>query len=198
MLLSLSRKFIFVANLKSASSSIEQALAPYAEFRVTKTEWGKHDTLTMISKKFPWVKRYVPYSDFFVFGVIREPVDFILSLYNFHTDDDFAGLIQSSKGVPFDEFWRGWCTRSWQTRDQHLRFVDKHENFRMNYLMDFAELKKEFPKICARIGVDAKLGQTNKSATVLSRKDLTPEQIAAIKERYAEDYALLANRPQEL
>lgn len=198
MLLSLSRKFIFIANLKTASSSIEQALAPFAEFRSSRTEWGKHDTLTMISKKFFWVKRHIPYSEFFVFGVIREPVDFILSLYNFHAGDGFVGLKQSSRNVPFDEFWSGWCAHSWQARPQHLRFVDKQGHFGVNHLIDFAELKKEFPKICVRIGAEARLGQINKSAAVLAREDLTACQIAAIQDRYAKDYALLANRPREL
>src|SRR5436309_11373731 len=89
MLISLSHQFIFVANLKSASSSIERALGPDAEFRAIKTNWGKHDDLSTISKKFKWIKRYVPAQDFFIFGVMRDPVDFILSLYNFHTRSTF-------------------------------------------------------------------------------------------------------------
>src|SRR2546423_8803536 len=102
MLLSLSHKFIFVANLKSASSSIERALAQYAEFRATKTNWGKHDDLSTISRKFGWIRKYVPREEFFVFGVIRDPVDFILSLYNFHSRSAFDGKKHSSKGITFD------------------------------------------------------------------------------------------------
>src|SRR5437763_1966213 len=135
MLLSLSHKFIFVANLKSASSSIERALAPHAEFRATQTQFGKHDPLSIISKKFAWVRKYVPYSEFFVFGVIREPVDYILSLYNFHHKEVFDGKVHSAKGLSFDQFWTEWCTRSWQARPQHLRFVDQHRRLQISYLI---------------------------------------------------------------
>src|ERR1700742_714787 len=99
MLLSLSRKFIFVANLKSASSTIEAAIADWAEIRLTQTRFGKHDGLTQISQKFVWAKRYVPYEEFFVFGVIRDPVDFLLSLYNSHNKSAFDGKQHSTKGL---------------------------------------------------------------------------------------------------
>ena len=31
------------------------------------------------------------YEDFFVFGVVRDPVDWLLSLYNSHSKPDFDG-----------------------------------------------------------------------------------------------------------
>jgi hypothetical protein len=198
MLISLSHKFIFVANLKSASSSIERALGRYAEFRASKTNWGKHDDLTTISKKFRWVRKYVPSKEFFVFGVVRDPVDFILSLYNFHTSPGFDGKKHSSKGLPFDKFWHEWCPRSWQARPQHLRFTDKHGQFQISHVIRFADLETEFPQICAKLSVQAVLPQVNISPVVLSRADLTTEQISQIEERYADDYEFIRNRPRAL
>jgi hypothetical protein len=198
MLLSLSRKFIFVANLKSASSSIEGALAPYAEFKVTKTQWGKHDDLSTISKKFKWIKKYVPSQDFFIFGVIRDPVDFILSLYNFHTSPGFDGKRHSSKGVAFDDFWHGWCTKSWQAKPQHRRFIDRHGQFQISHIIELSALASEFPQICAKLGVKAVLPKTNVSPAVLSRAELSSEQISQIKERYADDYAFIRDRPRAI
>lgn len=198
MLISLSHKFIFVANLKSASSSIERALSPSAEFKATKTQWGKHDDLSAISKKFKWVRKYVPAKEFFIFGVIREPVDFVLSLYNFHTSPGFEGKGHSSKGLSFDEFWRGWCSKSWQAKPQHRRFRDRQGQFQISHVVELSELAAEFPQICARVGVKATLPQVNVSPAVLSRADLTAEQISEIEGRYADDYEFIKNRPRGL
>lgn len=196
MLLSLSHKFIFVANLKSASSSIERALAPHAEFRATKTAWGKHDDLSTITRKFRWVKKYVPLEEFFVFGVMRDPVDFILSLYNFHTRPSFDGKKHSSKGLSFEEFWRDWCARSWQAKPQHRRFIDKHNQLRISHIVELPKIGTEFPQICTRLGIRASLPKGNISPTILSRADLSQEQIAEIQDRYLDDYAFLENRPR--
>jgi len=196
MLLSLSHKFIFVANLKSASSSIERALAPHAEFRATKTAWGKHDDLSTISRKFRWVKKYVPLDDFFVFGVMRDPVDFILSLYNFHTRPGFDGKRHSSKGMTFDEFWSVWCARSWQAKPQHRRFHDRSNQLQASHIIELSQITAEFPQICTRLGVKATLPQANVSPRILSRSDLTAEQLAEIQARYADDYAFIENRPR--
>ena len=198
MLLSLTHKFIFVANLKSASSAIERVLASHANFRATQTKFGKHDGLSTISKKFNWVRKYVPYEEFFVFGVIREPVDFVLSLYNSHSKEVFDGKGHSSKGVPFEDFWTEWCQRSWQARPQHLRFVDQRRRLKVSYLIDFSKLDEEFAKVCDRIGVHGQLREGNVSPRILTRDDLTADQVNRIVEHYADDYALLKNRPQNL
>lgn len=198
MLLSLSRKFIFVANLKSASSSVERALGRYAEVKISETRFGKHDGLSAISKKFAWVHKYVPYDEFFVFGIVRDPVDYILSLYNFHNLEGFDGKPHSAKGVPFEEFWNGWCTRSWQAKPQALRFTDIHGRLRPNHIVDFAQLESEFPKICNKIGVEASLNRTNISPQVLTRRELSPEQIEQIAARYAGDYEFLKSRPRSI
>src|SRR5688500_16762347 len=88
MLISLSRQFIFVANLKAASTSIEIALRPYAEICLTEAHWGKHFLLRDVISTFPWVWNLpgYEYEKFLVFGVIRDPIDYMLSLYNAHAD----------------------------------------------------------------------------------------------------------------
>jgi Sulfotransferase family len=199
MLLSLNRRFIFVANLKSASSAIEAALSPKADIRFTQTQFGKHDPLSVISQKYAWVKRYVPYEEFFVFAVIRDPVDHLLSLYNSHNKDEFDGKIHSTKNMSFDEFLDVWCGRSWQAKPQHLRFVDSHGRFKLSHLILYEDLADEFAQICVRLKLGwIELGRKNPSPTVLNRDDLTAAQIELIKERYAEDYQWIGNRPRLL
>ena len=199
MLLSLSRKFIFVANLKSASSGIENAIGDQAEIRIVQTKFGKHVSLSQISQKFAWVKRYIPYKEFFVFGVIRDPVDFLLSLYNSHQKPAFDGRTHSTKGMSFDDFLEIWCEQSWQATPPHQRFTDEHGRFCMNHLIELEHLGEEFPKICERLELGAvRLGRTNSSPSVLRRLDLTSAQIDRVKARYREDYDLIRDRPRAL
>lgn len=199
MLLSFSRKFIFVANLKTASSTIEAAIGKMAEIKISQTNFGKHDGLSTISQKFSWARKYVPYDKFFVFGVIRDPVDFVLSLYNSHHKKGFDGKKHSTKGLSFDDFFDVWGARSWQAKPQHLRFADKHGRFRPNYLIDLTRLDDEFPQICERLELGKiDLGRKNTSPVVLTRDELTAIQIERIKARYRDDYELIRNRPRLL
>ena len=199
MLLSLNRRFIFVANLKTASSAIEAALSPKADIRFTQTQFGKHDPLSVISQKYAWVKRYVPYEDFYVFAVIRDPVDHLLSLYNSHQKDEFNGKVHSTKNMSFDEFLDVWCGRSWQAKPQHQRFVDTHGRFKLSHLVLYEDLADEFGQICTRLKLGwIELGRKNPSPAVLTRDDLTSAQVAQVKSRYAEDYACIRDRPRLL
>lgn len=199
MLLSLSHKFIFIANLKTASSSIERILEHAAEISLRRTEHGKHDSLTQISHKFPWVRKYVPYNEFFVFGVLRDPVDFLLSLYNSHNKEAFDGMPHSTKDKPFGEFLSTWCVRNWQARPQSARFRDEHGRFRITHVVDFADLDEELPRIQEKLGLPVKqLPKTNVSPEIATRADLSPDDIEKIAVLYADDYALLNNRPKAI
>jgi hypothetical protein len=196
MLLSLSHKFLFIANVKTASSSIERALRSKAEIAISETRFGKHENLSVISRKFAWVRAYVPYSDFFVFGVIRDPVDWVLSLYNSHSKVEFDGLPYSTKGVSFEDFLEDGVEKRWQMRPQHLRFVDEHARFRVNHLLDFDKLEEDFPRVTERLGFGTiQLARINPSPEIVTRGDLRRRQIRFIEDRFAADYELLQNRP---
>jgi hypothetical protein len=197
MLLSLSHKFLFVANLKTASTSIEAALTDFAEIRIKQTQHGKHDTLSEISEKLPWVRRYVPYNEFLVFGVIRDPVDYLLSLYNAHSRENLRGGAMPTRGMDFDTFLNVWCNDNPQAEPQHQRFADRHERFQVNHLIDYDSLSKEFTAICARLELgEVRLKHLNLSPENLTRRNLTDAQIERIKHDYAQDYELIKKRPR--
>jgi hypothetical protein len=197
MLLSLAHKFIFVANVKTASTSIEATLLNFAEIRVRKTEFGKHNGLSAISQDYPWVRRYVPYNEFFVFGVMRDPVDHLLSLYNSHTQNKWTGTALSTREMTFDMFIDAWCSKSWQAEPQHRRFQDKHGRFQMSHVIDYNRITSDFIGICAHLGLgDLRLKHLNLSPETLTRDNLTAAQIARVERDYAQDYEFLRNRPR--
>jgi hypothetical protein len=197
MLLSLNHKFIFVANVKTASTSIEGALQSFAEARIRKTEFGKHDSLTVISQNFSWVRRYVPYDEFFIFGVIREPVDHLLSLYNAHSREDLRGSAMPTRGMDFDTFLDVWCKDNWQTDLQSRRFVDQAGRLKASHIIMYDRLTAEFARVCEHLELgNIGLKHLNLSPENLTRDALTPAQIARIERDYAEDYAFIRNAPR--
>jgi len=104
MLLSLNKKFLFIANLKTASTSIERVLAPHCELRLTQSNHGKHQSFVEIAERFRWLLGVANVEDLFIFGVIRDPVDFVISLYNSHKreqfkDNDFTSRHKMDRGL---------------------------------------------------------------------------------------------------
>ena len=197
MLLSFQHKFIFVANVKAASTSIEATLGDLAEVRVRRTEFGKHNMLSTISEDYRWVRRYVPYNEFFVFGVMRDPVDHLLSLYNSHTKEKWDETPLSTCDMAFDTFLDNWCSNSWQAEPQHPRFQDKHGRFQMSHVIDYDQITAEFKGVCAHLGFgELRLKHLNLSPETLGRNDLTERQIARIEREHAGDYEFLRNRPR--
>lgn len=96
MLLSLSRRYAFLANGKAASSALEEVLGPQCEIASSNSRksglhplvggGGKHlnyrDFLTVMN---PFLERFLPIRHYFVFGVMREPMSRLQSMFRFWT-----------------------------------------------------------------------------------------------------------------
>ena len=174
MLISTRRRFVFVANLKTGSSAIERALRREADIAVTETRLGKHLPLTRIEKRFAWLFQHYPLDEMFVFGVMREPVDFLLSLYNSHTKATPGDLMPSTRGQPFDTFVRDWSANSWQARPQRLMF-ERDGEIAVDALIDFRRLEPQFAAVCRRFDAKPALKTSNVSPRVMTRESISPE-----------------------
>lgn len=190
MLISLSRKFIFVANLKSASTSIEDALAPFAEIRLTRSEWGKHRPLSALEVDFPEIFSESPRRQFLAFGVIREPVDWLRSLYRSHKGAQFEGTDLSTTGMTFGEFVDEWVPRHPdQTAPQTAKFEDRRGIFALDFLLRFDRLDQDFAVLCDMLDVPRlELGFLNQSVDIDTESELDEAAEARVRERYARDY----------
>ena len=195
MLIGLRRKFIFVANMKTASSAIETVLKPLAEIVITDSEFGKHLPFSIIEQRFSWIFEYVPQVDFFIFGVIREPIDFIVSLYNFHSRADFELRPRLYTGaIGFDAFLSNWCADNCdQIEPQHWKFLDRDGHIAPNFIVSYQRLTKGLTYVANRIDAPAlrKMPMINVSNELLSRHDLTAYQRSWIAEMFADDYRFL-------
>lgn len=108
MLISFNKRFLFVANTKTASTTIEKLLRRYCAIAITRTAYGKHLAYSKIVKHFAFIfrKSGVPADAYFRFGVVREPLDWMVSWCNYRSRGDLAesGSTNSCQGMSFEKY----------------------------------------------------------------------------------------------
>ena len=191
MLLSLNKKFLFIANLKTASTAIERVLSPHCELRLTQSNHGKHQTFVEIAERFRWLLSVANIEDLFIFGVIRDPVDFVVSLYNSHKREQFKGDARLYTGdMDFARFISQWVPKNAdQLKNQYVRFVSAEGRLITNLLISYDKIEEGLQVVADRIGVPelTKLPKANTSPQGIGRNDLTREQQDWIEQRFRRD-----------
>jgi len=197
MLVSLSKKFLFVSNLKSASSSIETALSEYSDICISRSEWGKHKGIASIERSLSCLIDDFSISDFFCFGVIRNPVQWLGSLYRSHKSTKFENTTLCTIGMSCSDFLNYWCEVNHDmARPQVDRFRDISGNMALNYLIDYDNVAKGFSVVTKCLGLEnVELPWVNKSPDLAPIFDFEPstEELALIRERYWEDFQACDN-----
>jgi SAM-dependent methyltransferase len=189
MLVSLSKKFVFIANLKTASTSIEHALRPYCEICLQRYEWGKHMSYSEFELKFPWIFDIVPRHQLFFFGVIRDPIEYVTSLYLSHKDPKFQNdPTRSTQNMSFDRFLIDWTRLHIEQFElQSKRFLNSKGDLGVDYVVDYRDLNARWPQIAELLGVPT---------GVLPRLNVSPESKfsisdkarASLEDRFSDDY----------
>ncbi len=198
MMISLSRSFVFVANLKSASTSIEQVLKPYSEIAIEESRLGKHAPIRLILARYDWLFRERNLEEFFVFGVIRDPASYMVSLYNSHADERFSGDETLYTGrMSFDDFLSTWVPRHYsQAQPQFEKFVDEQGFLAVDFLIDFDRLSDGLETVARRTGIDAlrNITQENRSQTRIEVDNLSSRHHKWIFNHFRQDYRLLQQK----
>jgi hypothetical protein len=196
MLLSLTKKFLFIANLKSASTSIERVLSPHAEIRLVQSRFGKHQSFSEFSERFKWLLSCVNVRDLFVFGVMRDPADYVLSLYNSHRIEQFRNSPKLYTGnMDFSRFLAEWVPRNAdQLRPQFARFIGMEGRVVANLIISYERLEEGLAIVADRLDVKElrNLPLVNPSPSQLMRNDLSAEQLAWVYTRLEKDHEFMA------
>ena len=191
MLIGLSRSFIFVSTLKTASTSIEQVLKPYAEVCLLDSQFGKHMTVQQMTTNLAWLFNEKAMSSFFVFAVMRDPIDFVLSIYNSHKHPAFKDRAHLFTGaMSFDEFLERWTSANPEhVVPQHSRLLNQRGEIGVNYVIRFDRLKVGLRTVADRVQIPRikQLPVLNKSVGALSSWELSLSQKHWIAERFAQD-----------
>ncbi|WOI58360.1 hypothetical protein [Palleronia sp. LCG004] len=193
MLLSFERRFLFVANTKTASTSIETVLRPHATIVRAETPRRKHVGLSVALEEYrgDFARAGVSPGGVLKFGVMRDPIDWITSWYRYRrgnavesplpADMDFAAFwtradwnIKSPKGVPYLQ----------------RRLFCEGETTLADVIIPYPRLSETFARICKGLGIAVgDLPQENRSR-LRETEGLSPELREEMRDFYAADYAL--------
>lgn len=159
MLISLSYRFVFIANLKTASTAIEAALRPFSDIALVEARFDKHLPFVDFEERFSWVFDIIPRREFLIFGVLRDPLDYMVSLYNSHCDARFKDIPSLyTGGMTFDNFLTQWAAQNPdQLTPQHGRFLNKKQEIAVDYIISFDQLPSGLTVIYEKIGIPASL-----------------------------------------
>lgn len=197
MIVSHSKKFIFIHIYKVAGTSVRKALKPYADIKFRKytprrilyvlgllQSIGEHATAVDIRQRLsPEV-----FDDYFKFAFVRNPWDWQVSLYHYicsHRWHPQHRRVAALRG--FSEYveWR-------IENDMMLQkdFVtDNDGQLLVDYLGRFESLTRDFNRICARIGIEARLPHKNPSQHHDYRQYYDDYTRELIEQYYAKDIA---------
>ncbi len=186
MLIGVKKRFVFIANSKTGSTSIEAVLARHAEINRSGSAGRKHIGWSEVRQEYAFLfdnSRYAP-ETFFRFGVVREPADWVLSWYNYRR---FTKEAHISAGVTFEAFWDGgdWL----QNKRQKGRFLDDDGVCRFDLIIPLEALRSALPVLFKTLGVKIdKIPVENKSKDSLPRSAIPGALIDRINDYYRDDW----------
>lgn len=196
MLISFDRKFIFPANTKAASTSVEHVLKKHCNVVITRQRFGKHFTYKTIVSMFEpvFASSGVPPEGYFRFGVIRDPVSWLVSWYNYRQRDALSpNSAKSTHGIGLVEFLEeaispGKRRAFARLGQQANKFLDAEGKLGVDYLVPLPRLDKELLEIQAALELPGR-GEVKKSKNVSPRHARVEDIDAGLRERIERCYA---------
>lgn len=207
MLLSLSRRYIFLANRKAASTSIESAFGPECEIAtgIAAAKFAPHPVTGRGGKHMTYrecrivharlFERVLPIEGFCVFGIVREPLDRLWSYFRYQAR--WAEAKPHTVGRSFDDFVRRAVAATSSSpkntvESQHDFFRDEDGAIRLNYLVRLDNMAASLAILRDATGLDF----TRAAGTRLNISSSGPPELAdkglrrAVEERFTRDYDL--------
>lgn len=201
MLISRSKKFIFVHIYKNAGTSITNALLPYAnnEFENIAnrllSKYGirhfdplryddNHGHMTAAQLISKISQR--TFKQYFSFAFVRNPWDWQASLYTFmlkNTEHRQHELIKSLGS--FDKYIEWRCRE--EVRLQKDFIFDEYDNQIVSFVGRYEKLNEDFNYICQRIGIATELQKLNTSQTRPYQEYYNKHTISLVADTFAPD-----------
>lgn len=189
MLISIKKRFIFIANSKTSSTSIEAALTPYAEINRSGSPQRKHINWINARREYDFLFKIPAYKPekFFKFGVVREPAEWVISWYNYRNEKPSRpNSLPSDMG--FEQFWdsNDWIKRS----SQKSHFSNKNNICKFNLIIPQEKINQVFPVVAKHLKCDkAVLPHKNKTLIKkIYRENIDTVLIDRINNYYMQDF----------
>lgn len=194
MLISTEKKFVFIANTKTASTSIEHALMDYSEIHRGGSPARKHIGLTQAYKIYDFLFSQPGHTpdQYFKFGVMRDPMEWIGSWFRYRKGNNVDSPLP--KDMDFQSFWKqqDWNIMrpdGWKYLQRHLFCAPDGGPVLADVIIPYHKLGEEFGKICDAFGIQSPLPRKNVSQ--LKDTNIIPEHMKdELREFYQWDYRL--------
>ena len=198
-MISVEKRFIFVANTKAASTSIEHLLLPHSDIISSGNPQRKHIPMKQVLNKYPFLfeqPNFQPDS-FFRFGVMRHPLDWIKSWYQYRKGNNVASPLADN--IDFSAFWaqKDWniLRRNGTRHLQRQKFCSPHDELLMDVIIPHHRLGEMFGNICEELKIKNTLTEKNKS--LLKDTETVPDMLKSeLSEFYAKDFELFEQLDQ--
>lgn len=199
MLIGVRRRIVFVANTKTGSTAIEQALAPHCEIMRAGTPAHKHMPIARLPQEYGFLFNQPGHQleTYFKFGVMRDPVAWILSWFRYRKGNQVESRLPAD--MTLAEFW---ARRDWNIQradgTKYLQsdlFTGANGHVLVDVIIPHHELDRHFQAICAQLKIKAPLYQANVSRLQKLEEDIPESLLAEMREFYAGDYALFNRLP---
>jgi hypothetical protein len=195
MLIGVRKQFIFVANTKTASTSLEQLLAKHAEIMRGGGPERKHIPLSQVPSEYFFLFRPKrPFESYFRFGVMREPISWIRSWYRYRTGNKVASPLP--KGMSFEDFWRArdWNIQRWNGKPylQSDMFCDGNDEVLADMIIPYERMGDLIPQVLDALNIPGEIPRLNVSAVAEREEALPDSLLQEMNAHYAADNALYA------
>jgi hypothetical protein len=196
MLISRSRRFIFIHVYKVAGVSIRKALIQECNFWTDRVLVKLPGFRTLDSKRYPAhikaeeLMEELPkqfFDNYFKFAFVRNPWDWLVSLYHYVSQTPSHKRHEFVKSLGSFEAYVAYKCSPEGMRLQSDFVVDKNGEQIVDFIGRFERLPEDFASVCKRIGVKATLPHTNASTHRDYRSYYTTQMIADVLGAYSQD-----------
>ena len=193
-------KFIFIANTKCASTSIESSeIADVADIKLINSNIGKHMSIGKVCEKFDFIFKEYKTQGFFKFGIIRNPLDWVVSWFNFRSrtqlkEPSHPNHENYTGEMTFSEFWHSNKNKHF-LKPQYQSFFAKGKNIQLDYIMLHEKLLDHIAVVETVLSLNSLTIQNKNKSSVkrIKSKDIKNDIRNEIKQKYDLDYELINN-----
>ncbi len=190
MMISTKANIAFLAMPRAASTSIEQALLPFADIAFKGFPRFKHINLSIYNLRLRPFLTANNFASIETTALFREPVSWLESWFKYRSDPKIKLKRNSTAGLTFNEFVAAYLMENqpdFAKVGQQNKFVmTKTSACGVDHLFKYENLDGFAAFLSTRFSHEFEFEQTNKSN--LKATDLSPELRKELEIRFAKDF----------
>lgn len=192
MLVFWDQRLVFLATPKTGSTAVETALDSLAAVAIQRPPVMKHMTFDSYSRFLAlYLEKCSNGAPFTVIALMREPVSWLSSWYRFRQRDDIPVPANSTAGMSFDDFVRGYLQSprpAFANVGSQARFLRPRAEHKIDHVFCYEQMDRFVDFLEARLDCSIELPRVNVSPE--RETPLSPAVEAALRSAHAADFAL--------